>query len=136
MRQIRRQEERRERRAMASEDRYISLLAELRSEKGEVLLRGVGTLRYLSILSESCAFQAPICAVAACWFDNPHQKVALPGAGFLGAPPISLKRGAANGEDRRGHFHVTFTRFHAWIPSCGSPLYTCIRPWRTDQPGL
>ena len=44
-------------------------------EKGEVLLRGVGTLRYLLILSENSACQVPICAVAASWFDNPHQKV-------------------------------------------------------------
>ena len=35
------------------------------SEKGEVLLRGVGTLRYVLILSENSARQAPICAVAA-----------------------------------------------------------------------
>ena len=44
------------------------LLARLRlslSEKGEVLLRGVGTLRYSLILSESSACQVPICAVAA-----------------------------------------------------------------------
>ena len=34
-------------------------------EKGEVLLRGVGTLRYVSILSEDSACQVPICAVAA-----------------------------------------------------------------------
>ena len=44
-------------------------------EKGEVLLRGVGTLRYLLIRSESSACQIPICAVAARWFYNPHQKV-------------------------------------------------------------
>ena len=35
------------------------------SEKGEVLLRGVGTLRYLLILGENSACQVPICAVAA-----------------------------------------------------------------------
>ena len=34
-------------------------------ENGEVLLRGVGTLRYLLILGEDSAFQVPICAVAA-----------------------------------------------------------------------
>ena len=45
------------------------------SEKGEVLLRGVGTLRYLLILSKNSPCQVPICAVAAWWFDNPHQKV-------------------------------------------------------------
>ena len=37
----------------------------LRSEKGEVLPRGVGTLRYSLILSETSACQVPICAVAA-----------------------------------------------------------------------
>ena len=45
------------------------------SEKGEVLLRGVGTLRYLLILSENSACQVPICAVAAWWSDNTHQQV-------------------------------------------------------------
>ena len=49
--------------------------ASLRSEKGEVLLSGVGTLRYLLILGENSACQVPICAVAAWWFDNPHPKV-------------------------------------------------------------
>ena len=33
-------------------------------EKGEVLLRGICTLRYLLILSENSACQVPICAVA------------------------------------------------------------------------
>ena len=36
-----------------------------RSEKGEVLLRGFGTLRYVLILGEVSACQVPICAVAA-----------------------------------------------------------------------
>ena len=49
------------------------------SEKGEVLLRGVGTLRYVLILGEISACQVHICAVAACWFDNPHQAVPTPG---------------------------------------------------------
>ena len=35
------------------------------SEKGEVLLGGIGTLRYLFTLSENSACQVPICAVAA-----------------------------------------------------------------------
>ena len=35
------------------------------SEKGEVLLRRVGTLRYVLILSENSACQVPIYAVAA-----------------------------------------------------------------------
>ena len=34
-------------------------------KKGEVLLRGVGTLRYLLVPSENSACQMPICAVAA-----------------------------------------------------------------------
>ena len=47
------------------------------SEKGEVLLRGVGVgpLRCSSILGENSASQVPICALAARRFDNPHQKV-------------------------------------------------------------
>ena len=45
------------------------------SEKGEVLLRGVGTLR--CFISTEC-----ICAVAAWWFDDPHQKV-VPGSRIL-----------------------------------------------------
>ena len=68
---------------------YIYIYITLDSEKGEVLPRGFGSLRYLLILSESSARQAPICAVAAWWFDNPHQKWFL-GAGFLGAPPNAL----------------------------------------------
>ena len=50
-----------------------------------------GTLWYLLILRENsaCQVQVPICAVAAWWFDSPRQKWLL-GAGFLGAPPISL----------------------------------------------
>ena len=44
------------------------------SEKWEVLLRGVGTLRYVLILGEDSACQVPICAVAASWFDNPHNQ--------------------------------------------------------------
>ena len=38
------------------------------TEKGDLLLRGVGTPRYLFLTN--C-----ICAVAAWWLDNPHQKV-------------------------------------------------------------
>ena len=45
------------------------------NEKEEVLLRGVGTLRYMFILSENSACQVPIRAVAAWWFDAPRQKV-------------------------------------------------------------
>ena len=61
------------------------------SEKGEVILRRVGTLRYVSILSENSACQVPICAVAADGFTIHANKWFL-GAGFLGAPPISLSR--------------------------------------------
>ena len=61
-----------------------------RSETGEVLLRGVGTVRYSLILGDDSACQVPICAVSAWWFDNPRQKV-VPRR-FLGAPPISLRR--------------------------------------------
>ena len=35
------------------------------SEKGEVLLRGVGALRYVVILCENSACEVRICAVAA-----------------------------------------------------------------------
>ena len=42
---------------------------------GRLAVRGVGTLRYLLILSENSACRVPICAAA---------------ARFLGAPPISL----------------------------------------------
>ena len=35
------------------------------SERGEVLPRGVGTLRHFLILSDNSACQGPICAVAA-----------------------------------------------------------------------
>ena len=40
-------------------------IADIPSEKVEVLLRGVGTLPYMLILSENSACQVPICAVAA-----------------------------------------------------------------------
>ena len=36
-----------------------------RSEKGKVLLRGIGTPRFFFVLSENSACQVPICAVAA-----------------------------------------------------------------------
>ena len=41
---------------------YITLLLQ---HLGEVLLRGVGTLRYSLILSENSACQVPVCAVVA-----------------------------------------------------------------------
>ena len=43
---------------------YIYILF-ISSEKGEVPRRGVGTLRYLFILSENFACRVPVCAVAA-----------------------------------------------------------------------
>ena len=59
------------------------------SEKGEVLLRGVGTLRYVLILSDNSACQVPICAVAAVGLTI-HTNKSFLGAGFLGALPTSL----------------------------------------------
>ena len=55
----------------------------LLSEKGEVLLRGVGTLRYLFHPMPSALRQPGGFAI--------HAKKWFLGAGFLGAPPISLK---------------------------------------------
>ena len=43
--------------------------------KGKCSQGGFGTLRYCLNLGESSACQVPICAVAARWFDNPHQQV-------------------------------------------------------------
>ena len=52
------------------------------SEKGEVLLRGVGTLRYVFPPNASVQWQPDGLTT--------HTKKWLLGAGFLGAPPISL----------------------------------------------
>ena len=54
-----------------------------------MLLRGVGTLRYVLILSDNYVCQVPICAVAADGLTIHAEKWFL-GAGFLGAPPNSL----------------------------------------------
>ena len=43
------------------------------------------------ILSENSACQVPICAVAAWWFDTPHQKV-VPRSRIPRRPPIFLKQ--------------------------------------------
>ena len=52
------------------------------SEKGEVLLRGVGTLRYVFPPNASLQWQpGGLTILTKQWFL---------GAGFLGAPPISL----------------------------------------------
>ena len=45
--------------------RILSEAARVGLEEGVVLLRGVGTLRYLLILGEDSAWRVPICAVAA-----------------------------------------------------------------------
>ena len=56
---------------------HIYIYIYMYSEKGEVLLRGVGTLYdiVLSSVKKLC-LSVPICAVAACWFDSPRQQVA------------------------------------------------------------
>ena len=56
------------------------------SEKGEVLPRGVGTLRDLFAPSASAQWQPDGLTI--------HTKKRFLGAGFLGAPPISLIRPA------------------------------------------
>ena len=55
---------------------------EQKSEKGEVLLRGVGTLRYSFLPNASVQWQPDGLTI--------HTKRWFPGAGFLGAPPIFL----------------------------------------------
>ena len=54
---------------------HISTHTHLISEKGEVLLRWVGTVQYVLVLSENSACQVPICALAAWWFKDPLNKV-------------------------------------------------------------
>ena len=67
------------------------LLAALISEKGEVLLRGVGTLRY-SFYKSSVKTLLVKCPSVQWQPDGLtiHTKKWFLGAGFLGAPPISL----------------------------------------------
>ena len=66
-------------------------------EKGEVLLRGVGILRYDFPPNASVQWQPGDLTI--------HTKKSFPGAGFLGAPPISLTEaardsaGASSGSD-------------------------------------
>ena len=55
----------------------------LATEKGEVLLRGVGTLRYFVPPSASVRWQPGGLTT--------HTNIWFLGAGFLGAPPISLR---------------------------------------------
>ena len=57
------------------------------SEKGEVFLRGVGTLRYLFLPDASVQWQPDGLTI--------HTKKWFLGAGFLGAPPISLSHARA-----------------------------------------
>ena len=69
---------------------YMSYIM-LESEKGEVLLRGVGALRYVWILGESSACQVPISVRRQPDGLTVHTKKWFLGAGFLGALPISLR---------------------------------------------
>ena len=67
----------------------------LRPEKGEVLLRGVGALRYSFPPNASVQWQPGDLTI--------HTKKWFLGAGFLGAPPISLmRRPAGRGRGRPG----------------------------------
>ena len=62
------------------------------SEKGKVLLRGVGTLRYVLILSDNLFVKYPCVQ----WQPDGltiHTKKWFLGVGYLGAPPISLSEG-------------------------------------------
>ena len=65
------------------EFRLLDLAEMEESEKGEVLLRGAGTLRYSFLLNASVQWQPDGLTI-----DIDKQFL---GAGFLGAPPISLK---------------------------------------------
>jgi len=60
------------------------------SEKGEVLLRGVLTLRLVSHAQPARRWKTVFSQMTCSWFGNPSTKWFL-GAGFLGAPPLSLK---------------------------------------------
>jgi len=59
------------------------------SEKGEALLRGVLTLLFVSHAQPARLWKAGFFQIVCSWFGNPPQKWLL-GAGFLGAPPLSL----------------------------------------------
>jgi len=59
------------------------------SEKGEALLRGVLTLRFVSHAQPARLWKAGCLQIICSWFGNPPQKWFL-GAGFLGAPPLFL----------------------------------------------
>ena len=118
------------------------------SEKGEVLLRGVGTLRYS--FSTRC-----ICAAAAWRFDNPHQKVVprsqtprstsrfsyptvgrASGRGVVGKPLLGVGGRAwlVSGLPPRGlHFLLSPPCLRAWprllIPHSGSRLRYSLWRW-------
>ena len=66
------------------------------SEKGEVLLRGVGTLRCYFPPSASVQWQPGDLTI--------HTKKCFLGAGFLGAPPISLTGAGLRGGARPAAF--------------------------------
>ena len=71
------------------------------SEKGEVLLRGVGTLRYFVSANASVQWQPNGLTI--------HAKKWFLGAGFLGAPPISLSMVAQRAlRDQLPGFSSTF----------------------------
>ena len=62
------------------------------SEKGEVLLRGLGTLR---LFLKSSGKTLPVKCPSVQWQPHGltiHTEKWFPGAGFLGAPPISLNQ--------------------------------------------
>ena len=62
------------------------------ARRPEVLLRGVGTLRYFFPPSASVQYQPDGLTI--------HTKKGLLGAGFLGAPPISLTLPGRRGRTR------------------------------------
>ena len=65
---------------------YIYIEREIEGERGEVLLREVGTLRYSFPPEASVQWQPGDLTI--------HTKKWFLGAGFLGAPPISLSEGS------------------------------------------
>ena len=60
------------------------------SEKGEVLLRGVLTLRFVSHAQPARLWKAGCLQIICSWFGNPPKRCFL-GAGLLGAPPLFLE---------------------------------------------
>ena len=70
-------------------------------EKGEVLLRGVLTLRFASHAQPARLWIIVVLQMICSWFGNPPQKWFL-GARFLGAPPLFLKQGKGEAVSRKG----------------------------------